>query len=321
MKSAQVLLSAVLAGLAGVIGTVWVMQPSEAVAVSEPASVSSPAASSPTSTGQGDAVAALGAVSLRDQEVADWLAALSPQARSAIQRDRALFDDWARQRLAEKALIREARQQGWEKREEVTQAIGQARDQILLRSYLGAVSQVPEDFPDDATLRQLYDSRKQELAVPERYHLRQIFLAVDGTNADQVKARAGQLVKEARAKKGDFAELARRHSDDAASAARGGDIGVQSLAQLTPEARPVVMALKEGEVSAPFRTASGWHVLKLEKTEAARTATFDEVRDQLRATVREQRRRQNAEAYLNRLVGEASLSINGAAVTALLENQ
>lgn len=315
MKSAQVLLSAVLAGLAGVIGTVWVMQPSEAVAVS------SPAPSSPSLAGKEDAVATLGEVSLHDQEVAQWLAALSPSVRSAIQRDRALFDDWARQRLAEKALIREARQQGWEKREEVTRAIDQARDQILLRSYLKAVSRVPEDFPDDATLRQLYDSSKQELSVPERYHLRQIFLAVDGTNVDQVKKQAEQLAKEARGKKGDFAELARRHSDDAASAARGGDIGVQSIAQLTLEARPVVAALKEGEVSAPFRTASGWHVLKLENTEAARTATFDEVRDRLRATVREQRRRQNAEAYLNRLVGEASLSINGAAVTALLENQ
>ena len=64
MKSAQVLISAVLAGLAGVIGTVWVMQPSEAVAVS------SPAPSSPSLAGKGDAVAALGEVSLHDQEVA-----------------------------------------------------------------------------------------------------------------------------------------------------------------------------------------------------------------------------------------------------------
>ena len=51
----------------------------------------------------------------------------------------------------------------------------------------------------------------------------------------------------------------------------------------------------------------------------ARTATFEEVRDQLTATLREQRRRQNAETYLHRLVGESALSIDGAAITALLE--
>jgi len=316
MKAMHVIIIAVLAGLVGVAGAVVVMKPSSAMKAT-PSKPESPVAEAPT---DGVRVASLGSVALGADEIKAWLAGLPPQARSAVQQDRALFEDWARRRLAEKALIAEAREQGWEKRDEVVRAIDQAEDQILLRRYLSAVSEVPASYPDEATLKQVYENGKADLRVPERYRLRQIFLAVDG-DADQIKARAERLAKEARAKRGDFAALARQHSDDTATATDGGDLGLQALSQLAPEARPVVSELKDGQVSEPFRTAAGWHLIKLEKTEPARTASFEEVREQLSATLREQRRRENAEAYLRRLVGESSLSIDGAAVTALLQSQ
>lgn len=322
MKVTYLIITAVVTALVSVIGTTLVTKSSveEGVVAQQP--TASPVSEDiPTITEQGKSVASLGKVSLREGEVTDWLAGLNPQARAAMrEKNRSLFDDWARRRLAEKALVREARQQGWEKREEVARAIKRAEEQILLRGYLSAVSQPPEGYPDEETLRQVFDASKEELQLPTRYHLRQIFLAADEGDAATVKARAEQLVKEGRGGQ-DFSELARRHSGDATSAAKGGDIGKQSLAQLMPQARPIVSDLKEGEVSEPFQTASGWHVLKLEKKEAARAATFEEVRERLSTTLRTQRRRQNAEAYLNRVVGEASLSIDGAAITALLEKQ
>lgn len=317
MKAAHVMVTAILAFLAGVAGTVLVTQPSEARDM-QPKTVSPPAA---RAAPQGAAVASLGDVSLYQGEVTAWLTTLPDGARSALRDKRAMFDDWARRRLAEKALVAEARQQGWEKRDEVSRALARAEDQVLLRSYLSAVSEAPEGYPDEALLKQVYENGKDNMRVPERYHLRQIFLAATGEDTESIETRARQLTQQARAKGTDFAALARRHSDEATSAAQGGAMGPLPLAQLTPEVRPVVAGLEPGQVSDPVRTAAGWHLIKLEQVDPERTATFEEVRGQLTATLREQRRRQNAESHLRRLVGESSLSIDGAAITAILEEQ
>lgn len=62
-------------------------------------------------------------------------------------------------------------------------------------------------------------------------------------------------------KKGDdFAELARKHSDDPNSAVNGGDLGNN---RLLPEMESLKMKLGAGEFSEPFATRFGWHILKV----------------------------------------------------------
>jgi peptidyl-prolyl cis-trans isomerase SurA len=61
---------------------------------------------------------------------------------------------------------------------------------------------------------------------------------------------------------GDFAELARLHSDDN-SAARGGDLGWVSPGDVVPDFERVMDALKPNEVSAPFKTPFGWHLAQV----------------------------------------------------------
>jgi peptidyl-prolyl cis-trans isomerase SurA len=60
----------------------------------------------------------------------------------------------------------------------------------------------------------------------------------------------------------DFAELARLHSDDS-SAARGGDLGWISPGDTVPEFERTMNGLKPGQVSAPFKTAFGWHLVQV----------------------------------------------------------
>ena len=61
----------------------------------------------------------------------------------------------------------------------------------------------------------------------------------------------------------DFGELARFHSDDAASAVRGGDLGWLSTGAVGPRFDAAMNALPEGELSEPFRTAWGWHIVRV----------------------------------------------------------
>ncbi len=60
----------------------------------------------------------------------------------------------------------------------------------------------------------------------------------------------------------DFAELARLHSDDA-SAARGGDLGWVSPGDTVPEFEKAMDSLKPKEVSKPFKSAFGWHIVQV----------------------------------------------------------
>ena len=61
----------------------------------------------------------------------------------------------------------------------------------------------------------------------------------------------------------DFADLARAHSDDTDNAAMGGDFGWTGPGDLLPAMQSVMDTLEESEVSAPFETERGWHIVQV----------------------------------------------------------
>lgn len=86
---------------------------------------------------------------------------------------------------------------------------------------------------------------------------------------------------------GRFAELARRFSKDGGSARKGGDLGYSSGGGLyVEEFQSAIDDLDVGELSAPVRTAAGWHVILVtdrrdEPFEQVRTSLFNQLRNQM----------------------------------------
>ncbi|WP_442113467.1 peptidylprolyl isomerase [Pseudomonas sp. NUPR-001] len=282
-----------------------------------------PEASVTAATAPGsEAVARLG-----DQQVdANDLNALFEQlpeaSRQQLRGDRAALETWLRARLAEKALYQQAEAAGWSQRPEVQAQTRAAVEQIVLRGYLSSLTQAPQDYPSEQALKQAYEASKATLQVPAVYRVSQIFLSVPDEQATQsVRNQAQALSKRAHAAGADFAELARTYSQDPGSAARGGDIGPQPLAQLLPEVRGVVPQLKVGEVSEPLQSTLGFHIIKLTETQPARLATFDEVSGQLREALRAQRQEQSAKQVVDEVLSRSTLSIDGAALNKALEAQ
>ncbi|CAI8747289.1 peptidylprolyl isomerase [Pseudomonas sp. IT-P260] len=268
----------------------------------------------------GPAVARLGNQQVTPQELQALLATLPPASAEQLRGNREALERWIRTRLAEKAVLEQADAQGWAQRPDVVRQTRAATEQIVFRDYLRSVSTVPADYPSTAELQQAYDAGKANWMTPPLYRVSQIFLAVpDAQSLDAVRKQATELSKKAQSTPADFAALATQYSQDRLTAERGGDSGLQPLQQLVPEVRGVVAKLKVGAVSDPLQSAAGFHVIKLTEQQPARTATLDELRDQLTQALRAQRQEQIAQAYLDGMLNTATLSIDGAELNKVLE--
>lgn len=83
-----------------------------------------------------------------------------------------------------------------------------------------------------------------------------------------------------------FARMARRHSIDRSSSRDGGTITVYQ-GQSLPAIDTTAFRLKTGQLSRPFKSPAGYHLLlALEPTQPARVRPFDEVRTQIEAELR-----------------------------------
>ncbi|WP_419710756.1 peptidylprolyl isomerase [Pseudomonas sp. NFX224] len=266
------------------------------------------------------AVARLGNQQVASEELKALLASLPAESRDQLRGNRATLESWIRSRLAEKAVLEQADAQGWRQRPDVEQQTRAATEQIVFRNYLQSVSQVPADYPSAAELQQAYDAGKSEWVTPALYRVSQIFLGVSDTqNLENVRNQAQELSRKAQATPADFAALAGQYSQDRASAERGGDTGLQPLAQLVPEVRGAVSRLKVGAVSEPVQSSAGFHVIKLTELQPARVATLDELRERLTQALRAQRQEQIAKAYLEGMLNTATLSIDGAELNKILD--
>lgn len=86
-------------------------------------------------------------------------------------------------------------------------------------------------------------------------------LGTDGAANAQAKAKAEDVLKQVQGG-GDFAELAKKYSQDS-SAAAGGDLGLFGKGQMVPEFENAAFALQVGQVSGIVKTKYGYHIIKV----------------------------------------------------------
>ncbi len=106
----------------------------------------------------------------------------------------------------------------------------------------------------------------------------------------------------------DFDALARSHSDDKASAIKGGDLGWSTPGNLVPAFEEQMDLLASDEVSQPFKTEFGWHIVQV-LGRRQYDATDETRRDQARKAVRDEKAKEALENYLRRLRDEAYIEL------------
>jgi len=150
----------------------------------------------------------------------------------------------------------------------------------------------------------LLEKRGDERHIVAQTKARHILLKTDEVNTDaEVRQRIEQL--RVRIENGeDFAALARAHSQDPLSAARGGDLGWLSQGDTVPEFEDMMNRLEPGELSKPFKTQFGWHLLQvMERRDHDSTEEYE--RSRVRQLIRSRKYDEELFLWLRRLRDES----------------
>ncbi len=132
----------------------------------------------------------------------------------------------------------------------------QRRAQYLL---LSIDSLAPTINVSEQDIRDVWDRQPREETVDASHIL---FKVEDPAKDAEVRARAEGVLKEIRAG-GDFAELARKYSEDTGSAQQGGNLGPFPRGRMVREFENTAFALQPDEVSGLVRTQFGYHIIKV----------------------------------------------------------
>jgi parvulin-like peptidyl-prolyl isomerase len=266
------------------------------------------------SAGADDLVGKMGDVELRSSELMLILDAQAPDARRQLATDPAALERLVRSELMRKAVLHEAKQKGWDKRQELQPMIERARDQVIVSSFVANVAKPGDGYPSEEEIKQFYESNKAQLIAPAQFQLAQIFLpAAEGSDkakADEAKKKISELSAKLGKSGGDFAKLAKENSAHRESAEKGGELGWVSEEQMVPEIRRAVSGMAKGEVSQPIKSQAGWHLIKLLDKKPAATRPLSDIRPNLVIAMRNRKAQDMERTYLEALAIKLPPTIN-----------
>lgn len=258
----------------------------------------------------GTVIVKAGAIELGATDVRSIVAGLPDNSRKELHANLPAFEQLLRGEVVRRALIAEAHAKNFERDPTTLHQLERVQQEALTRLWLSSRATVPADYPTDADVKNTYEALKA--AAPAEYHITQIFIsAPDGAEPAKLTAAlrkgtdiAGKLAT------ADFAQLAREQSEDAETAAKGGDMGFIPGERLAPGVLKAIKPLNPGQVLGPVKTADGLHFIKLIETRTATLPPLAEVRERIVADLRARRTQQLEQSYLNDLSAKLGISIN-----------
>lgn len=188
---------------------------------------------------------------------------------------------------------------GWRKQSQLPSVFAK----VVPNLKAGETSEVVRS-PSGFHIVKLLETRGSAQHIVRQTHARHILVRTGETQSgEEARQRLEQIRLRIEAGE-DFAELARANSDDRGSAIRGGDLDWVSPGDMVPEFEQVMDTLSDGQVSEPFASQFGWHVMQvLERRDY--DGTEEVRRSQAREAIRKRKLEEEREAWLRRLRDEA----------------
>lgn len=176
------------------------------------------------------------------------------------------------------------------------------RTQMLISRYF---DQYLNKAVDETAVRNYYNAHQDQFQH-KQVHVAHILFRVNSNMSEAERKAKLTAAEEAYSKLkagANFAKIAARYSEDTISAKKGGDIGWIREGAIDPRFSKTVFSMKPGEISKPFETAFGFHIVKLIEGPVEAKQPFEAVEGDIRYQLRNQAKA----AEIKRLVAETSI--------------
>lgn len=153
-------------------------------------------------------------------------------------------------------------------------------------------------------LLKVYDKRENKGRIKAAHIYSKIPKEGDATAKKNAKLKIDEIYNLIQAKSKSFEDLAREYSDDNTSAQKGGELDWFTSGRMVPEFENVAFALKnKGDVSEPFLTSYGWHIVKLLDHEPI--GTYEKLKPEIERNIAKgERSKKSSEFFVKKLKKE-----------------
>src|SRR5437899_3154885 len=162
-------------------------------------------------------------------------------------------------------------------------------------------------------LQAYYDQHKDDYRVPEQVSVSHILIKTplpgpdgksDPKGVEEARKKAEDVLKQVKAG-GNFAELAKKYSEDPGSGKSGGSLGFIGRGRTVPEFEKAAFSLAKGATSDLVQSSYGFHIIRVDDKQAAHLKTLDEVKDQIEESLKQQKAAQAVTNQVNALLAQA----------------
>jgi len=162
--------------------------------------------------------------------------------------------------------------------------------------------------PTQQDIQQYFNQHKADYSIPEQARTRHILIQVaagaDAKTDAAAKAKAEGILKQLQGG-ANFAELAKKYSDDPGSKDSGGEVGfVNRNAAMVPEFLRAIFSQKVGDIKI-VKSQYGYHIIQVEERQAAHPEPLSDVQPAIAATLYRQKQAQAETSYAQLLTSEA----------------
>ncbi len=172
-------------------------------------------------------------------------------------------------------LYAEGQKQGYDKDDDIDHQVNDLRRRLVVQKVVREFQKPPEItdeqakayYDENPTLYSTTQIRASHILVKDEAAAREI--------RDQVKSDPSK-----------FAEIAKEKSTDKTSGQKGGDLGMFGPGRMVPEFERAAFALKPNEISDIVKTQYGYHVIMVTDRKEGERRPFDQVKEQIKATLR-----------------------------------
>lgn len=184
----------------------------------------------------------------------------NPQGRAAV----------LEQLIAQRLFLLDAQRNLYEREQAFKDQLAAVKEQLLMEYAIGKCVESVRVTEDD--VRGYFDSHKEEFEGEETVNASHILVDSEEKATELLTAiNAGEI---------SFEDAAKANST-CPSSAQGGNLGDFGRGQMVPEFDTACFEMEEGEVRGPVKTQFGYHLIRLNKKNAAEPLSYNDVRAQL----------------------------------------